>query len=153
MTDLEGVPNSPPGETSGRGAGARLDRVDSLWDWYFVGVAVGLGVTAGIPGLPREQGRELAVGVATVVAVAAGVIAALVTLWAVLGTLLGLAIGVFSFRRLAAAAIPAATLAAGLIALVPFLGYLEALLAPVLGARLRRRADARYAGLRILAKD
>ncbi len=127
--------------------------MDGVWDWYFVGVAVGLGVTAGIPGLPGERGREFAVGVATVVAVAAGVIAALVTLWAVLGTLAGLALGVFSFRRLAAAAIPAATLAAGLIALVPLLGYLEALLAPLLGARLRRRADQRYAGLRILAKD
>ena len=127
--------------------------MDGFWDWYFVGVAVGLGVTAGIPGLPREQGRELAVGVATVVAVAAGFIAALVTLWAVLATLLGLAIGVFSFRRLAAAAIPAATLAAAVLALVPVLGYLEALLSPIVGARLRRRADQRYAGLRILAKD
>ena len=127
--------------------------MDGFWDWYFVGVAVGLGVTAGIPGLPREQGREFAVGVATVVAVAAGFIAALVTLWAVLGTLLGLAIGVFSFRRLAAAAIPAATLAAAVLALVPFFGYLEALAAPLVGARLRRRADQRYAGLRILAKD
>ena len=115
--------------------------MDGFWDWYFVGVAVGLGVTAGIPGLPREQGREFAVGVATVVAVAAGFIAALVTLWAVLATLLGLAIGVFSFRRLAAPAIPAATLAAAILALVPFLGYLEALLAPVVGARLRRRAE------------
>ena len=127
--------------------------MDGFWDWYFVGVALGLGVTAGIPGLPREQGREFAVGVATVVAVAAGFIAALVTLWAVLATLLGLAIGVFSFRRLAAAAIPAATLAAGVLALVPVLGYLEALLSPIVGARLRRRADQRYAGLRILAKD
>ena len=127
--------------------------MDGFWDWYFVGVAVGLGVTAGIPGLPREQGREFAVGVATVVAVAAGFIAALVTLWAVLATLLGLAIGVFSFRRLAAAAIPAATLAAAVLALVPVLGYLEALLSPIVGARLRRRADQRYAGLRILAKD
>jgi hypothetical protein len=39
------------------------------------------------------------------------------------------------------------------LAFVPVLGYLEALLLPVLAARLRARANKRHAGLRILAKD
>jgi len=33
------------------------------------------------------------------------------------------------------------------------LGYLEALAVPLLGARLRRRAPDRHAGLRSLARD
>jgi hypothetical protein len=127
--------------------------MDGLFDWYWVGVALGLGVAAGIPGLPRDEGRRFAVGIVTFVAVAAGAIAALATLWAVLATLAGLAVGVFSFRRLARAAVPAAALGVAALAFVPALGYLEALVAPLLGERLRRRASGRYAGLRILAKD
>ncbi len=102
---------------------------------------------------PRGEGREFAVALVTAVAVATGVIAALATIWAVFGTLGGVAIGVFSFRHLARAAVPAAALAVALLALVPAAGYLEALLAPLFGERLRRRASGRYAGLRVLAKD
>lgn len=127
--------------------------MDGLLDWYLLGTALGLGVAAGIAGLPREENRSFGVAVVTVVAVAAGVIAALAVVWAVFATLAGLAIGVFSFRRLAPAAVPAATLAVLALALVPVLGYLVAALAPVLGERLRRRASGRYAGLRVLAKD
>jgi len=45
--------------------------------------------------------------------------------------------------------------AAGLaaLALVPLLGYIEAVVVPGLAARLRRRAGRTYAGLRILARD
>ena len=39
------------------------------------------------------------------------------------------------------------------LALVPFLGYLEALALPALAARARRREPERYAGLRTLARD
>jgi hypothetical protein len=125
-----------------------------LLDWYWVGVSLGLGVAAGVPGLPREpEGRPFAVGLVTFVAVATGTIAALATLWAVLGTLLGLFVGVASFRHLARAAVPALGLSLAALALVPAAGYLEVLLAPILGGRLRRRAAGRYAGLRILAKD
>jgi hypothetical protein len=46
-----------------------------------------------------------------------------------------------------------ATLATGLLAFVPAVGYALAALAPLAGARLGRRAGTRYAGLRILAKD
>jgi hypothetical protein len=127
--------------------------VDGLLDWYLLGVALGLGVAAGVPGARRDVNRALAVGVVGAAAVAAGAIAALATGWAVVAALVGVAVGVFSFRHLPAAAIPAAAIALAGLALVPALGYLEALLAPVLGQRLRRRAADRYAGLRVLAKD
>jgi hypothetical protein len=39
------------------------------------------------------------------------------------------------------------------LALVPFVGYVEAVGLPALAARLRRRAPERYAGLRTLARD
>ena len=126
--------------------------MDGLFDWYWIGVALGLGVAAGIPG-PRREGSRLFGAFVLVAAAAAGVIAALVTGWAAIAALVGVAIGVFSFRRLARAAVPAAALAVAVLALVPALGYLEALLAPLLGERLRRRTAGRYAGLRILAKD
>ena len=126
--------------------------MDGLLDWYWVGVALGLGVTAGVPGLRRDGSRVLAL-VVVLVAVAAGLIAALAVPWAPIATLVGVAIGVFSFRRLARAAVPAAAIAAGVLAFVPVAGYLEAVAAPLLGERLRRRAGSRYAGLRVLARD
>jgi hypothetical protein len=46
-----------------------------------------------------------------------------------------------------------AALGATVLAFVPLLGYVEAVALPVLGARLRRRAGERHAGLRILARD
>jgi len=39
------------------------------------------------------------------------------------------------------------------IALIPFLGYLEAAAVPALAHRARRRPPQRYAGLRTLARD
>jgi hypothetical protein len=38
------------------------------------------------------------------------------------------------------------------LALVPVVGYVEAIVVPLLGFRVRRRAAERYAGLRTLAK-
>ena len=126
--------------------------MDGLFDWYWVGVALGLGVAAGIPG-PRRETSRLFGAFVLAAAAASGVIAALATGWAAVAVLVGVAIGVFSFRHLARAAVPAAALALAAVALVPALGYVAAALAPFLGERLRRRAAGRYAGLRILAKD
>ena len=126
--------------------------MDGLFDWYWVGVALGLGVAAGIPGPRRENSRLFGVFV-LFAAAGAGVIAAVVTGWAALAALAGVAIGVFSFRHLARAAVPAAALALAALAFVPALGYLTAVTAPIVGGRLRRRAAGRHAGLRILAKD
>lgn len=126
--------------------------MDSLFDWYWLGVGIGLGVTAGISGF-RRGGPKLGVVVTALAALAAGVLAALVLVWTLIGYAGGLAIGLVSFRRLSSAAVPAAVVAAAVLAFVPVAGYLEALAAPFLGRRLTRRAGERYAGLRILAKD
>ena len=58
-----------------------------------------------------------------------------------------------ALRRLTRAAFPAAFLAFAVLAFVPFVGYFEAVTAPLVGGRLRRRAGEKYAGLRVLAKD
>ena len=58
-----------------------------------------------------------------------------------------------ALRRLSADALPAALLGAVVLAAIPLLGYVAVAAAPVAGARLQRRADARHAGLRVLAKD
>jgi hypothetical protein len=39
------------------------------------------------------------------------------------------------------------------VAAIPAPGYVAVVATPVAGARLGRRADKRYAGLRVLAKD
>ncbi|MBA2614194.1 MAG: hypothetical protein H0U90_00195 [Actinobacteria bacterium] len=127
--------------------------MDGLLDLYLLGVALGLGVAAGTPGQGREGNRALALALIAAAAVAAALIAVFATGWAIVATIVGVAIGVFSFRHLAPAAVLAAALALALLALVPVVGYLEALAAPLLGERLRRRASGRFAGLRILAKD
>ena len=67
---------------------------------------------------------------------------------------LGVAVGVllaglFAGTRIALTA--ALVLAA--VAWIPVAGYLEVVLVPALGARLRGRTPERYAGLRSLARD
>jgi hypothetical protein len=52
-----------------------------------------------------------------------------------------------------AALVAGGALVVAALALVPVLGYLEAIALPALAARLRKRATERYAGLRTLAKD
>lgn len=130
--------------------------MDGALDWYLLGVATGLGVAAGVAvawlarrgPLPALGGALLAGAVAAVVA-----IAILAVGWAIVGGAAGLGLALAGVRRLAAQALPAAALAAAALAIVPVLGFAEAVLAPVLGARLGRRAETRHAGLRILAKD
>ena len=130
--------------------------MDGVLDWYLLGVATGLGVAAGVAVVwlaNRASLRPLA-GLLLAAAVAAVVVIGVVAVgWAFVGGGAGLVLGAVSVRRLAAAALPAAALAAAALAAVPLAGFAEALLAPVLGARLGRRADTRHAGLRVLAKD
>ena len=130
--------------------------MDGVLDWYLLGVATGLGVAAGVAVVwlaNRASLRPLA-GLLLAAAVAAVVVIGVVAVgWAFVGGGAGLVLGAASVRRLAAAALPAAALAAAALAAVPLAGFAEAILAPVLGARLGRRADTRHAGLRVLAKD
>ena len=137
-----------------------------MGDWYWIGVAVGLGVAlgvlaAGILGLtPR-----LRLATPLVAALAGAALALAFWQWdeAIGGGLGGLAgaLGAMQVARgtlrrggtrggtAALFLLGAAALAA--IAFVPVLGYVEALAVPLFGVRQRRREPRRYAGLRTLA--
>src|ERR687886_632668 len=52
-----------------------------------------------------------------------------------------------------AALVGGAGVVAAALALIPLVGYVEALALPLVAARLRRRGGERYAGLRTLARD
>jgi hypothetical protein len=136
--------------------------------WYWIGLALGLGVACGTlaAALLGWNGRSLLVGVVAAIAGGIG---------------LGLAIGDWPEAAAgggggllgAAAAAPlvaatvrgggtragtalivagAALVLAGL-ALVPAVGFVVAAAAPILAWRVRGRGGRRYAGLRILARD
>lgn len=136
--------------------------------WYtiglFAGIGVGLGVVlAGILGAVR--------GAAVLAALLGAVAGALVGLGiadpeeAIAGAVGGLlggfgaslivtaALGRGGTRGATAFLVAFAGIGLAVLALVPIVGYVEAVTLPVLGARLRRRADGRYQGLRILARD
>jgi hypothetical protein len=145
-------------------------RLAAMGGWYWIGVASGIGVGIGIAlGSLLPEGRTgLSAGVAALLGVAAGIgIGHLVGGWAeaagggsggLLGAVSSVPIVAGALRgggtRLGVAAIVALTgLAAAALGFIPGLGYLEAVAAPALALRLRRRGGQRYAGLRILAKD
>ena len=131
---------------------ATLSAVDGWLDWYLLGVLVGFGVADGIIG--REVRRPLLALAALAFAAAAVAIALLALEWWAILVFVGAAVvSWFAFRRLSPPARPLAAFVAAGIALVPLLGYLLVVAVPLAGARLGRRADARYAGLRVLAKD
>jgi hypothetical protein len=138
--------------------------------WYWIGVATGLGVGAGIViGALVPQGKPAtAAAIAAALGVAAGIgIGFLVGDWGeVIGGALGGFLGSLSAVPVVAGALRAggtrfgiavivvlAGLLVAALAFVPALGYAEAVFAPLLAHRMRRRGDRRYAGLRILAKD
>jgi hypothetical protein len=132
--------------------------------WYTIGIVVGLGVACGIVAagvVPRYV-------LAAIAAAAAGVVIGLVV-WdwdeavggavgAVLGGLGATTVVAGALRRGGtrggtALLVGAGALVAAGLAFVPAVGYLEAVLLPALGLRLRRREPERHAGLRTLARD
>jgi hypothetical protein len=137
--------------------------------WYWIGVCAGLGAAAGVL-VAGLAGRAL---VAALLAAAAGVgIGFAVHSWqsggwadvavGAMGGLLGGfgtgpvvrgALGRGGTRGGTSVLVALAALVVAGLAWVPVLGYLEALALPALAARLRKRAPARYAGLRTLARD
>jgi hypothetical protein len=136
-----------------RAGAARLLMVDGTLDWYVLGVVFGLGVAAGAAAVGALR-QPLWVVLAVIAAAAALVLAlALLPWWTIAAFAAALVVAFVSLRRLSAEAIPAAVLAAVVLAAVPLLGYLAVVAVPVAGARLNRRAESRHAGLRILAKD
>ncbi len=139
-----------------------------MGEWYWIGVTVGLGaglgvLLAGVLGGGRRQlvaaivlgaAAGFGIGLAlddwdeAVGGAAGGVAGALGAGEVVLGTLRrgGTRTGTALLVALGALGVAA-------LAWAPGVGYAEAVLLPLLGWRLRRRAPGRYAGLRILARD
>ena len=139
-----------------------------MWEWYRIGLALGLGIGMGVLlaalAAPR---RGLTAGVAGIAA-AGGAAAG----YAIGGWHEAIAGGVGGALGAAAAAVlVAGTLRRGgtrtgtaalvglgglvvaALALVPAVGFLEAVSLPALAVRARRRQGERYAGLRTLARD
>ena len=132
--------------------------------WYWIGVLVGIGVALGVLAaavLPRW------VVAAVAAAVVAAVVGYLVTGWpeAVGGAVGGIS-GALGATPVVAGAlrrggtrsglallVGGAALVIAALAFVPIVGYLEAVLVPALGLRLRAREPERHAGLRTLARD
>ena len=125
--------------------------MDGFLDWYLLGVVAGLGVPVGVTFFRRPVVLRLALGVAIGIAVL--LIAVALPLWAIAVFAASGVLAWISFRHLSTAAVPAAFIGAAVLAFLPAVGYALPLVTPFAGARLGRRADSRYAGLRVLAKD
>ena len=141
--------------------------------WYWIGVCAGLGAGVGVllAGLAGAARFVLIAAGVLALAAGAGIGIGVDGRWpggwgdvvaGVLGALAG-ALGTAQIvsgalrrggtRGATAALVAGGALIVAALALVPVLGYLEALALPALAARLRKRAPERYAGLRTLAKD
>ena len=132
--------------------------------WYTIGILVGLGAAFGIVAAGIVPRYVVAVVAAVVVAVVVGL---LVWDWdEAVGGAVGGVLGALGATTVVAGALrrggtrggtallvgAGAVVAAGL-AFVPVVGYLEAVVIPAIGLRLRRREPERHAGLRTLARD
>jgi hypothetical protein len=140
----------------------------SDWLWR-VPLCTGIGVGAGVVAAGFLAARRRGVATAALVGIAVGVIAAVAirSNWnEILGGVLGGVAGAFGAAAVVqgalrrggtrggtAALVGVAGVGLAALALVPVVGYVEALALPAFAARLRRRAGERYAGLRTLARD
>jgi len=139
-----------------------------MWEWYRIGVAAGIGAGIAVFAagwLARTRpGTLIAILIGVVVGVAVGFAlghwkgAAGGAIGGLLGGVGGAPLAAGTLRRGGTVSgtgilIGVAGLAIATLALVPFLGYLEALALPALAARAHRREPERYAGLRTLARD
>jgi hypothetical protein len=143
-----------------------------MGSWYWIGVCAGFGAGVGVL-LAGIAGPGRAAIVAAALATVAGALIGFgIDSWRPggWGDVVAGAVGAL-FGALGAAQIVRGTLrrggtragtallvgAAGVLiaalALVPVVGYLEAVAIPALAARLRKREPETYAGLRTLAKD
>ena len=140
-----------------------------MGEWYTIGLALGLGAALGtlIAGLLATQpwGRPAAAAVPGVLGGA--LVGFAIDDWTeilagagggAVGALAAAVVVTGALRRggtRSGLALIVAVLAGGLagLAFVPLVGYLEAVVLPVLAARLRRTQAERYAGLRSLARD
>ena len=133
-----------------------------MGEWYWIGVAAGLGAAAGVLlagfGARRWKlaaaGAGLAIGLVlddwgeAIGGAAGGTAGALGAGQLALGTLRR-----GGTRAGTALLFAGGALAVAALAFVPVAGYVETALLPALALRLRRRGGKRFAGLRVLARD
>jgi hypothetical protein len=139
-----------------------------MGDWYWIGVTAGLGAACGIALAGALARTRLGLLVAAALGAGAGIAIGFGFFeWGeATGGGLGGVAGALGLSQVVRGALArggtrgaTGALVAGVavvcaaLAFVPALGYAEALLAPLLGLRLRRRGGTRFAGLRILARD
>ncbi|MBD0347522.1 MAG: hypothetical protein ICV59_00090 [Thermoleophilia bacterium] len=139
-----------------------------MGDVYTIGLFAGLGASLGVAFAGSLAGVRGAAVVASLLAAAgAAGVALLLAGWdeavggAVGGLLGGAGAGPVVSGTLrrggtrggTALLVTLVALGGAVLALVPLVGYVEAVAVPALAARLRRRAGDRHAGLRILARD
>lgn len=139
-----------------------------MGEWYWIGVAVGLGAGIGVllAGFLGGDRRQLAAALVLGAAAGFGVGLAVDDWDEAIGGAVGGAAGALGAGQLVLGALRRGGTRAGTALLValgalgvavlgwaPGVGYAEAVLLPLIGLRLRRRGPGRYAGLRILARD
>jgi hypothetical protein len=139
-----------------------------MWEWYRIGVAAGIGVGIALVAAgwlaKSRSGALLSILIGAAAGIAVGFAlgnwqeAVGGAIGGVLGGLGGAPLAAGTLRRGGTVSgtgilIGVAGLALAALALVPFLGYLEAVALPALAARAHRREPERYAGLRTLARD
>lgn len=139
-----------------------------MWDLYWVGVFLGIGVGLGIGIAGLIGGARWALATAAMAAAAAGaglgfglggiedaVAGGVGGLLGAVGTqrLLSGTLRRGGTRGAAAAILLGGAILTAILAFVPLVGFVEAVVVPALAARMRRREPSRYAGLRTLARD
>jgi hypothetical protein len=139
-----------------------------MWEWYRIGVAAGIGTGIAFLAAGWLAGTRAGAIAAIVIGMAAGIAVGFAlddwndavggAVGGLLGGVGGVPLAEGTLRRGGTRAgtgmlIGLAGLGVAALALVPFVGYLEALAVPALAARARRRQPERYAGLRTLARD
>ncbi len=138
-----------------------------MGDWYEIGITVGLGVGAGIAFAGVLAGLRFGFASTLAGALVVGVVAGLlVNGWiGAGGGVVGAVIGAVSAASVVRGAnrrgatiggtaflLIGVAIVVALLALIPVVGYLEAVLMPVIAARRARQGPEKYAGLRSLAK-
>jgi hypothetical protein len=132
--------------------------------WYWIGVCAGLGAAFGVLGLGVLRDVRIALPIAVILG---AVVGWLLGDWAgAIAGGVGGVLGAFGAtptvrgalarggtRGGTAVLVGGAAIVLAALSFVPVLGYLIALVLPILGLRLRRRQGERHAGLRILARD
>jgi hypothetical protein len=140
-----------------------------MWETYRIGLALGLGIGVGglVAGLLAPRRVLLLVAAALAAAAAGAGVGYAIGGWheavgggvggalgaSVVAVVVGGTLRRGGTRGGTAALVGLGALVLAALALVPAVGYLEAVALPALAARARRRRPERYAGLRSLARD